>query len=128
MESIIANYIMRVKKIIKKTSVKPRQSLLNIYEELSRNLEEKPYVVATGYGRELADFADKKITEITCHGKGAKYFNEDGIIFLDDDFDLSTLTKDLYYSKIEAVKDNFERVKNLEMADDTICRLIERMS
>lgn len=66
-----------VKKIIKKTSVKPRQSLLNIYEELSINLEEKPYVVATGYGRELADFADKKVTEITCHGKGAKYFNED---------------------------------------------------
>ena len=27
-----------------------------------------------------------------------EYFNEDGIIFLDDDFDLSMLTKDLYYS------------------------------
>ena len=34
-----------------------------------------------------------------------EYFNEDGIIFLDDDFDLSMLTKDLYYSKIDAIKD-----------------------
>ena len=47
-----------------------------------------------------------------------KYFNEDGIIFLDDDFDLSTLTKDLYYSKIEAVKDNFERANNFPVAED----------
>ena len=30
-----------------------------------------------------------------------EYFNEDGIIFLDDDFDLSMLTKDLYYSKMD---------------------------
>ena len=47
-----------------------------------------------------------------------EYFNEDGIIFLDDDFDLSTLTKDLYYSKIEAVKDNFERANNFPVAED----------
>ena len=47
-----------------------------------------------------------------------KYFNEDGIIFLDDDFDLSTLTKDLYYSKIEEVKDNFERANNFPVAED----------
>lgn len=66
-----------VKKLIRKTSVKPRESILNIYEELSQGLEEKSYVVVTGYGRELADFADKKITEITCHGKGAKYLNAD---------------------------------------------------
>ena len=30
-----------------------------------------------------------------------EYFNEDGIIFLDDDFDLSMLTKDLYSSKMD---------------------------
>ncbi|AJA46408.1 putative CoA-substrate-specific enzyme activase [Clostridium pasteurianum DSM 525 = ATCC 6013] len=64
-----------VKKLIRKTSVKPRESILNIYEELSEGLKEKPYMVVTGYGRELADFADKKVTEITCHGKGAKYLN-----------------------------------------------------
>ena len=47
-----------------------------------------------------------------------EYFNEDGIIFLDDNFDLSTLTKDLYYSKIDAIKDNFERSINFPVAED----------
>jgi predicted CoA-substrate-specific enzyme activase len=65
-----------VKKIIMKTSVRPRESILAVYKELSSGIEEKPYLVVTGYGRELADFADKKITEITCHGKGAKFLCE----------------------------------------------------
>jgi hypothetical protein len=47
-----------------------------------------------------------------------EYFNEDGIIFLDDDFDLSMLTKDLYYSRIDAIKDNFERSINFPVAED----------
>ena len=47
-----------------------------------------------------------------------EYFNEDGIIFLDDNFDLSMLTKDLYYSKIDAIKDNFERSINFPVAED----------
>lgn len=62
-----------VKKVIMKTSARPRESILTIYNELSEGINEKPYFVVTGYGRELVDFADKKITEITCHGKGAKY-------------------------------------------------------
>lgn len=33
------------------------------------------YVIATGYGRISIDIADKRITEITCHGRGALYFN-----------------------------------------------------
>lgn len=31
-------------------------------------------VVSTGYGRELVAFADSKVTEITCHGRGAHSF------------------------------------------------------
>lgn len=34
-------------------------------------------VVSTGYGRVSIPFADKQITEITCHGKGAFYFDKD---------------------------------------------------
>jgi hypothetical protein len=49
-----------------------------------------------------------------------EYFNEDGIIFLDDNFDISSLTEDLYYSKMDAVKDNFERSLNLPVAEDFI--------
>lgn len=33
-------------------------------------------IVATGYGRINVDFADKIITEITCHGMGAKWLNK----------------------------------------------------
>jgi predicted CoA-substrate-specific enzyme activase len=66
-----------IKKVIMKTSVKPRESILATYKELASELEEKPYFVVTGYGRDLADFADKKVTEITCHGKGAKYLCKD---------------------------------------------------
>ncbi len=29
------------------------------------------YTIATGYGRVSASFADKIVTEITCHGRGA---------------------------------------------------------
>ena len=32
-------------------------------------------MVSTGYGRVSIDFADENITEITCHGRGAHYFN-----------------------------------------------------
>ena len=31
-------------------------------------------IISTGYGRNIVDAAQKKITEITCHAAGAKYF------------------------------------------------------
>lgn len=38
-------------------------------------------VVATGYGRVAVPFADKVVTEITCHGKGAaRLFGRDGVV------------------------------------------------
>ena len=49
-------------------------------------LEEKGYAqtmrcVATGYGRVSVDYADKVITEITCHGKGGwALFGQNGTI------------------------------------------------
>jgi hypothetical protein len=52
-------------------------------------------------------------------------FNRDGIIFWEDDFQgIESLSEDLYNSKIEAVRDNLERVKKLESADDIICKEI----
>lgn len=33
------------------------------------------YVIATGYGRIAAPYANKTITEITCHAKGANFLN-----------------------------------------------------
>lgn len=44
-------------------------------EKIYRLLAEKQYAqdmrcIATGYGRVSVDYADKVVTEITCHGKG----------------------------------------------------------
>lgn len=47
-----------------------------------------------------------------------KYFNEDGIIYLNDDFSTEQLSADLYYSKIESIKDNLERIIKMPTSDD----------
>jgi hypothetical protein len=48
------------------------------------------------------------------------FFNKEGIIILDDNFDFSTLNNDLYYSKMDAIKDNFERVKEYIVLENYI--------
>jgi hypothetical protein len=48
------------------------------------------------------------------------YFNADGIIMFDENFNFSSLNEDIYYSKIEAVKENLEIAKNLLTAEDFI--------
>ena len=45
------------------------------------------------------------------------YFNKDGIIDLTEEFDVS---EDLYHSKIDAIKDNLERTKKMEILEDFI--------
>ena len=62
-----------VKTMIVKTSAKPKESMYKIYNELySKSVE---YTIATGYGRDLLEEADKTVTEITCHAQGAAYLN-----------------------------------------------------
>ena len=62
-----------------------------------------------------------------------KYFNTDGIIQIDEDESMidfivnNRLTEDLYLSKMDAIKDNFERVKNLQMADDMLFDKIQEL-
>lgn len=50
----------------------------------------------------------------------SRYFVEDGIIWLNDGFDPSLLTKELYDSKAEAIRENFERAINLPLPEDYI--------
>ena len=45
--------------------------------------EDITYVVATGYGRINVPFADKQITEISCHAKGVVYFFPDARTIID---------------------------------------------
>ena len=40
-------------------------------------------VVATGYGRALIDFADRAVTEITCHGRGVRFQHPDARMVVD---------------------------------------------
>lgn len=47
-------------------------------------------------------------------------FNEEGVIFLEEGFDVRFLTRDLYLSKLGAVVDNFERTCMLRSADDEL--------
>ena len=47
-----------------------------------------------------------------------RHFDANGIIFLEDDFDVSRLSSDLYYSKLDSVKRNLEIVKKMNTADD----------
>ena len=59
------------------TSPKHRKLANKVMENaLSRtriSFEDVSYVVATGYGRINVPFADKQITEISCHAKGISY-------------------------------------------------------
>lgn len=49
-----------------------------------------------------------------------EFFNINGIIIMDDNFDINKLSFDLYKTKFDAVIDNFERAKSLLTAEDYI--------
>ncbi|SHF45247.1 benzoyl-CoA reductase, bcr type, subunit D [Caldanaerobius fijiensis DSM 17918] len=44
-------------------------------EKAGISRDDVSFVVSTGYGRINIPFADKQVTEITCHGKGAYFLN-----------------------------------------------------
>ncbi len=64
-----------VESIIMPTGANPRKNLNKLYEQLKG--ERDVYTVTTGYGRQLLPQADKVVTEITCHGKGASFLDND---------------------------------------------------
>ncbi len=51
----------------------------NVFEEIMSDLKldsgSLTRIIATGYGRNSVTFADKAITEITCHAAGAHFIN-----------------------------------------------------
>ena len=74
-----------VKKIIVPTGWSPMTTANEVYEKLKEGIadDEIKKVVGTGYGRGVMDFADKKVTEITCHSKGIHFINNDVRTILD---------------------------------------------
>ncbi|MBQ9932098.1 MAG: 2-hydroxyacyl-CoA dehydratase, partial [Firmicutes bacterium] len=51
------------------------KALAEVLEKAGLVREDLCQIVATGYGRVSIPFADKVVTEISCHGKGAHYIN-----------------------------------------------------
>lgn len=64
------------------SSVETANCVLEELKKLGIN-GDNTYFVSTGYGRVSVPYADKKITEITCHGKGASFLFEDKGVVLD---------------------------------------------
>lgn len=49
--------------------------LNEVLQKAGLEREQISWIVSTGYGRVSIPFADETVTEISCHGKGAHYFN-----------------------------------------------------
>lgn len=64
-------------KAISPTGWSPRCAAEQVFNDLLKQSEYTPeqidFLVATGYGRVSIDFADRVVTEITCHARGAAY-------------------------------------------------------
>jgi predicted CoA-substrate-specific enzyme activase len=81
-KTVVLNQNGMVDTLLLPTGWNGRETANTIY----RLLEEKGYAgdmrcVATGYGRVCVDYADKVVTEITCHGKGGwALFQKNGLI------------------------------------------------
>lgn len=58
-------------------SLEGAKKALNIaLNKANIKLDELSYIVSTGYGRVSIPFANKEVTEITCHAKGAHFINK----------------------------------------------------
>lgn len=95
-----------------------KEDVLNDYM-FSITIENESY--SNYYTEKLMDcFATGTIPVYHGTPEVGKMFNLDGIILLDDSFDINQLNKDLYFSKINAIKDNFKRCLEHIPADDYI--------
>lgn len=64
--------------VIKHTGAEHRRMANQVIEEAltqaGLSLDEISYVIATGYGRITVPFADRQVTELTCHARGVFHF------------------------------------------------------
>ncbi len=62
-----------------------KETALNIQGKLKEiNVtQDNSHITATGYGRVSVPYADKVVTEITCHGRGAYYLNGNDCTVID---------------------------------------------
>lgn len=72
-----------IKTLLLSTGFNSRNTADEIYETLKADgiTKENAAYVATGYGRISVPYADRSVTEITCHGKGAWHlFGKNGTV------------------------------------------------
>jgi len=73
--------------VIKHTGAEHRrlanQVMAEALAEAGLSFEEISYVVATGYGRITVPFADRQITELTCHARGVSHYFSDVRLAID---------------------------------------------
>jgi predicted CoA-substrate-specific enzyme activase len=76
-----------IKKLIIPTGWNPKETAKELYEKLISETEIKESdiisIVATGYGRVSVPFASKKVTEITCHARGAAFLDPEARTVID---------------------------------------------
>jgi len=113
----------------------------NVWHDKSEALNDYMFSVVMENDKYDSYFTEK-ITDCFANGTvpiyyGSKsigeYFNTDGIIFLDGDVNtmyntISKIRGEMYYSRIDAIKDNMERVKTMQLADDMLYEKIKELS
>jgi len=54
-----------------------------VLKKAGLDFKQLDYIVSTGYGRERVPFADSKVTEISCHARGANFFSREAKTVID---------------------------------------------
>lgn len=72
-----------IKNFYMPTGWNSRETALLIKKKIEELKVDNYKIIATGYGRVSVPYADKTITEITCHAKGAYYLYNDDITVID---------------------------------------------
>lgn len=97
-----------------------RDYMFNVVIE---NVNEDKY-----YTEKITDcFATGTIPIYWGTSKIAEDFDERGIILLNDKFNINMLTKELYLSKLEYIKNNFKIVQSLASADELLYQKIRNL-
>jgi predicted CoA-substrate-specific enzyme activase len=68
---IIASSVVQLE-IVSKRAV--QEAISNVLSHAGLKWDDLAYTVSTGYGRRRLDIANRDVTEISCHAKGARYF------------------------------------------------------
>ena len=66
-----------------KTSASAERILAEVLQKAGLTRNDVDLIVSTGYGRVSIPFADRNVTEISCHGRGARYFDPNVRTILD---------------------------------------------